>query len=142
MRLVGIAPGDEEAVSPVRRREVARENRLSSDLGADDIRAEFSVEVARSLEGGRAAMLRPERRRALIAGAVDRGLREFDANLVIAVVQDAARRSEGIASPAVRSRLALVPGVADEPGLSWLLGAAAAVALALFVALVSWLSGG
>lgn len=142
LRLVGIDDAREPPASVARRRDVARENRLSVDLNPDDVRAAFAVEVARALEGGPAALLRPERRRELVAGAVDRGLREFDANLVIAVVQDAARRRENVASPAVRSRLSLVPGAADEPSLSWLIGAAGAVALAAFVAMMSWLAGG
>lgn len=51
----------------------------------------FATSIARALEG---AILAPERREALIQEARSLGLREFDANLVIAVVQDRARRGE------------------------------------------------
>lgn len=51
------------------------------------------------MEGGKAALLRPERRRELFHRAEDMGLRPFDANLVIAIVQEAARRGEDATIP-------------------------------------------
>ena len=51
----------------------------------------FAASIARALEG---SMLTPERRESLVLEAQSLGLRAFDANLVIAVVQDRARRGE------------------------------------------------
>jgi hypothetical protein len=92
----------------LRARRVARENAAASDLSVDDARWIFSQETARRLEGDRQAILRPQRRRDLHALATQAGLRPFDANLVIAIVQDAARNETGPLSPAVSSRLSLV----------------------------------
>lgn len=62
------------------------------------------------MQAGRAAVLTPERRRALIAGSVGLGVKAFDANLVIAVVQSAVRAGE---DPLVRLR---VTGPSDAKG--------------------------
>ncbi len=59
----------------------------------------FADDVRKSIEGGRAAILRPERRRELFTRATSLGLRPFDATLVIAIVQDAARRGEEVSIP-------------------------------------------
>lgn len=64
------------------------------DLVASDARFRFASEVARQLEGGKAAILRPERRDVLVARAERDGILAFDANLVIALVQDATRRGD------------------------------------------------
>lgn len=56
--------------------------------------AKFMHEVINSLEGGKAAILRPHRRRALLAGAVDAGLRPFHAHLLMAQAQEAVRHGE------------------------------------------------
>lgn len=120
--------------------DIARENRQAARLDDADVRAAFAVEVARSIEGGRAAILRPERRRDLIAAAVGRGLREFDAHLVIAIVQDAARRDEGLRSPPVEGRLAMVPAPTRGTDL-WPLAIASALALAILAALIVWTLG-
>ncbi len=71
--------------------EVARENRQASSIDALDGRWVFACRVATSIEGGRAAILRPEARERLLAQANRLGLRPFDANLIIAIVQDSAR---------------------------------------------------
>lgn len=76
---------------------VARPDHLAStdlDPLAADARFRFASHVARHLEGGKAAILRPERRDLLVAGAVREGILPFDANLVIALVQDATRRGD------------------------------------------------
>lgn len=70
------------------------------DLLAADARFRFASHVARHLEGGKAAILRPERRDLLVAGAVREGILPFDANLVIALVQDATRRGD-LVTPAM-----------------------------------------
>ncbi len=57
-------------------------------------RQAFAGEVEATLQGGRAAILTPESRDSLLRTAQRLGLRTFDAHLVIATVQDAARRGE------------------------------------------------
>lgn len=88
-------PGDSPArQARVARERVAYENACAAMLPPEDARWLFAVRVSGSLEGGKAALLTPTKRRDLIAAAVSTGLREFDANLIIAIVQDAARRGE------------------------------------------------
>lgn len=88
--------------------------REAARLTPDDARRIVALRVVESLEGGRAAILRPEARRRIVTVATTLGLRPFDANLVIAIVQDAARRGETIEEPDVQSRLRLVGGGAVE----------------------------
>ncbi|MCE7973785.1 MAG: hypothetical protein DYG92_05565 [Leptolyngbya sp. PLA1] len=122
------------------RRDVARENHEAA-LAADDARAAFAIEVARAIEGGRAAILRPEVRRSLVEAAQGRGLRPFDANLIIAVVQDAVRREAPVSSIDRTLRVIPRPGGANVG--SWALWAfAAATGLAIFAGLVALVSAG
>ncbi|TVQ63317.1 MAG: hypothetical protein EA379_04160 [Phycisphaerales bacterium] len=85
---------DPEATRAARWR-IRRENELAAALANmphDDARRLFAVRVAETLDGGRSAILRPERRDRLLRIAHMLGVRPFDANLVIAIVQDGARR--------------------------------------------------
>ncbi|QOJ01756.1 MAG: hypothetical protein HRU70_15225 [Phycisphaeraceae bacterium] len=88
MRLRLVNPGGTPDRTPASR--VEAENALAAALPAADARAIFASDVAGRLGVG--AMLRPADRRSLIARAVGMGFREFDANLVIAIVQDRSRR--------------------------------------------------
>ena len=54
-------------------------------------------------------MLRPERRERLVSMATRLGLRPFDAHLVIAIAQEAARRGERVDGGDAVGRLRLVP---------------------------------
>lgn len=72
-------------------REVERENQHAATLSPDDARWILARRTAEAIEGGRAAILRPEVRVRLLAIGQRLGLRPFDANLVIAIVQDEAR---------------------------------------------------
>lgn len=93
------------------RRAVEHENARSACLGTDDVRWIMALRVHEQFEGGRAAILRPDRRRRLVELGQTLGLRPFDANLVIAVVQDAARRGESPANPNAEASLRMVPAV-------------------------------
>jgi hypothetical protein len=89
---------------------VARSQTL---LAPTDPRWVFAVRVAYSLEGGKAALLRPGERRHLTRLSRYLGLRPFDANLIIAVVQDAARSGDSSSArvrlgPEVAQRLAML----------------------------------
>lgn len=95
---------------------VLRENRRAADarLTADDARRILALRTAEALDGGRAAVLRPESRRRLLQLAHMLGVRAFDANLVIAIVQDGARRGETPSPNAAASdhRLSIVGAAA------------------------------
>ncbi|RMD60790.1 MAG: hypothetical protein D6824_08935 [Planctomycetota bacterium] len=75
-------------------RRVQQANRASAQLGEEDVRRIFAARVAESIEGGRAALLPLEKRMRLLETARRLGIRPFDASLVIAIAQDAARRGE------------------------------------------------
>lgn len=114
LRLVGAEPpawGRDVRADAER---ILRENIRAATMPQTDARWIFALDVAGQLQGGRAALLAPERRRQLVARAVRAGLRSFDANLVIAVVQEAARRGECVTSDAFGGRLAVI-GPARTP---------------------------
>lgn len=90
----GAAGGERRAMSEAERRAraaIARENRSAAGLSATDARWVVATRAAEALEGGRLGILRPERRRHIAALATRLGLRPFDANLIMAIVQDSAR---------------------------------------------------
>lgn len=138
-------PRVRRAIEAARRR-VAEENTRAAGLSPDDIRLLMALRVADALEGGRAAILRPERRRELVGNAQTMGLRPFDANLIIAIVQDGARRGEHLHDAQTVSRLSFVGSTFDR-AVSRKGGRAVAmvVAITLGVAwaawLIAWLAG-
>lgn len=118
-----LRPGSEgEAVREAAAR-VRRENVMAATLPPTDGRWLLAVQVTEALEGGRAAILRPERRRRLGVLATRLGVGAFDTSLVIAIVQDAARHGRGPLELDTASRLALVRAPrAEEPvraGAKW-----------------------
>jgi hypothetical protein len=120
------------------------ENKIASQISAIDPRWVFAVQVAKNLDGGRAASLAPDRRKRLVAAGVGMGLRTFDANLIIAVVQDGVRTGEGGLSREVESRLAFIKGAnrSDERGrtIATVL-LIAAIAVGVFCILARWAGG-
>ncbi len=88
LRLVDALPA---AVRPERAQEVARANRSAAELSPLTIQSLFAANVANALEGGSAAALPSDVRRRLVGSAVKLGIREFDAHLIIAMVQERAR---------------------------------------------------
>ncbi len=162
LRLVNADPIGADAVMPFRdtartarsaRAEVTRENRLASldrSLDAADPRWVLAVRTAAAIEGGRAAFLPPDRRRNLNRLATRLGLRPFDASLVIAIVQDAARSAEdpSVASrlgPEVAARLQLVRTPEADTGRGFgapeRILAAAAIAALIVYAVIGWILG-
>jgi len=111
-------------------------------IARTDPRWVFAVLVASRLEGGRAAVLRPEQRERLLRAGRGLGLRPFDAALAIALVQDAARRGEapgqtGAGGPGLAERLGTIPEPARrKPGAGADMLSIAASALFLATALV------
>ncbi|MBS0198304.1 MAG: hypothetical protein JSR77_16245 [Planctomycetes bacterium] len=114
------------------RREVARENHSAGGLSVDDMRDVFAAAVVGALDGGRAAILRPQVRRRLVAGAVATGMRPFEANLVIALVQEATRNGR-----TVRARM--IP-ITRTPRTRWVWSVVATllIAAAILGAMVLW----
>lgn len=118
-------------------------------LGKDDALQILALRTAECLDGGRAAILRPERRRRLLRIANLLGVGQFDANLVFAIVQDNARRGLPGAVAQSDPRLEVLgprtrPGSASPGAARWIipqiLGALALGALML-MAMIRWLGG-
>jgi len=125
---------------------VARENRSAAGLSALDSRWVLAVQTVRELQGGRAAIITPEGRRRLMLVGNRLGLRPFDMNLVIAIVQDGARCGEDPLGASATDRLRLVAPdaeFADVPawpaGPSWGLAAAMVIFAGLFGSAVTLL---
>jgi hypothetical protein len=104
----GSSGGSGRTAKDAARSAVAMENVLASKMSADDARWILAVKVGQLMEGGTSAFLSGERRRSVMASARSLGLREFDASLIIAIVQDNARAGRAAMDERVRSRLALV----------------------------------
>ena len=126
------------------RRRVALENRLASTAPGLDPKAPhlaFAGRVANALEG---VVLPPERREELLRFARLAGLREFDASLVIAVMQDRARRGESIddiTGPLDVLAAGRAP-VLRQGFQAVRFGLAAGLAIGLATLAVRWLVGG
>lgn len=140
--------GEGSRPAGIGQREVATENRLAA-IQAFDPRDPLWVlaeHAAASIEGGRAAVLPPERRAKLLAMGTRLGLRPFDSHLVIAIVQDSARTGERVGVGAKR-RLGLLrrngasSDVGRGSGLEILLKLAMAglIAVGLVSVFVGWL---
>lgn len=122
---------------------IERETRLASGMAADDARWVFARRVAENLDGGKAAILTPEKRRRLLATARRVGLRDFDASLVIALVQDGRRSGHGALNPQVEQSLTMIaPAAKAREGagdaLRFMIAAAILGAMMLWV-MIRWL---
>lgn len=142
------APSLEEArVRAAIAKETQRAAKAAYDV-ENDVRRVLALEAARSLEGGRAAILGPDQRRYLVQRGQKLGLRPFEANLVISVVQDGARQGRPLADPEVQRSIDVIPSPAkgdlwNDPwtwARLWL--AAAALGGLLMVVLFEWFSAG
>jgi hypothetical protein len=85
--------GERKEMACRTRERIARENRASATAAPkpNDPRLAMISETVHRLQG---TILTPEDRSALLAFGRARGLRAFDSNLLIAMVQDRARRGE------------------------------------------------
>ena len=113
------------------RQAVIRENRRAAQnpsLEPTDPRWVLAVRAYSQLQG---STMTPERRQRVMRTARLLGVRPFDANLVIAMVQDRARRGEGLAEVAPTLTLVQKPrrqGRLSRPWMRWIAAVAAAVA--------------
>ncbi|HYE02633.1 MAG TPA: hypothetical protein VD963_05295 [Phycisphaerales bacterium] len=147
LRLVRASPATPARSQHRAAAQVARQNARSAGPGDDDVRAIFAARVGARLQGGRAAVLTPERRAELMTSARQLGLRRFDASLVIAIAQDAARRGQ----PAQRHPTLALVGLPAPRGsrrpeteagaLLRRLLISALVAVPVFAGLVWWITG-
>ena len=93
------------------------------------------LEVESALEG---SVLPFEERRRLLSLAQRFGIRAFDANLIVALVQDRARRGEPVETAA--ATIAMVPvATGANQRLGQVFAAAIAVAMLFDLALIAWL---
>ncbi|MCU0688393.1 MAG: hypothetical protein MUE97_01425 [Phycisphaerales bacterium] len=100
-----------------------------------DPRWQVAVRTNYLLDGGRAALLTPERRRAVLDLAETLGLRAFDANLIIAIVQDSRRTTGEGLTPETRHRLAMIrPGENPDRRSPW----AFAAGVLIFAGMLTW----
>lgn len=148
------ASGTDQGVAAARRA-VRHENLSASALSASDARWIFAVRVSQLLTDapsginvGR-SVLPPANRERLQRLAQRVGLRPFDANLIIAIVQDGARSGEGPLGPNVADRLSYVRPAGPDRAVrsawrSFLATLALAIALAgvLVFAFIRWLQAG
>ncbi len=126
-----------QAVQRASRRAVTQSNvesAYATDLDPQDPRWLVAVETASQLEG---SLLSFERRERVLAFAARVGVRTFDANLIIAAVQDRARRGEPLESTMSTVALAAAPRAARARGDRWLYVMTALAAIALH-ALLGW----
>ena len=140
LKLVGA--DDPDAVeswkaSRLARRNVIRENRLAASnpqLDPTDPRWVLAMRAYSQLQG---STLTPERRQRVLDNAKVIGLRPFDANLIIAVVQDHARRGE---SPAeAQSTLSMIAApVRNAERLFWKRWLAAVISAIVANILLFW----
>jgi hypothetical protein len=86
-------------------------------------------------------MLAFEDRRRLLALAQRLGIRAFDANLIVALVQDRARRGEPIEHAAPTIAMVPLPAKENEESrdLAWLWVAAVVTAIAVDAVLIGWM---
>ena len=140
LRLVGADSDPRDRAAEAARR-VEHENRAAAtnpELDPRDPRWVLAMRTYSQLQG---AALTPERRARVMRTAQHLGLRPFDANLIIAVVQDHARRNEspGVAQDALRLIGRASPEPARAPWGRWL--AAFLAALVAAALLIRWLGG-
>ncbi|MCA9295070.1 MAG: hypothetical protein KC983_01110 [Phycisphaerales bacterium] len=142
IRFVG---ADDDVLSKWARERQAREAVLaenrraatSPDLDPTDPRWVLAVRVRSALQG---STLTPERRSKIQREAWHLGIRPFDANMIIAIVQDRARRGESINSSNVALQLLGTPAPPESAATSaWRWGLAFLCAVAANAFLIWWL---
>ncbi len=130
-----------QRVPRARTRAVAEANRLASAMTVDQTRDVFASRVAESLEGGRSAILRPERRSTLVDLATRMGIRAFDAHLVIALTQDAARRGE-VSTGRAGCESERADAQDRRSGQVWVIAASLVMGVSGAMFGIAWLIGG
>lgn len=128
--------------APPRENAVARANKAAAMAGDDAMREVFTRRVTEALEGGRSAILRPERRATLVDLGSRMGIRPFDCHLVIALTQDAARRREVELTGTAASTPAPTRDESSKPIPAWALLAAIVLGIGCSMVAIAWLQSG
>jgi len=144
LRLVGQQPATDDVLrrdAEERRAEIGvqSENRAAStnpELEAADPRWVLASRAYSQLDG---AALSPERRERVLRTASTLGIRPFDANLIIAIVQDRARRGRPLGSAA--GTLSLVQNPNADHGESGRIATGSAAWWQLVLTLAAGLTG-
>lgn len=118
-----------------------RENLEATSMSRDDVRLVFAQRVAAHIEGGRAAILRPDVRKRLLVEGSAMGLRIFDANMIIAVAQDASQRGVPTDSHDVLGQLRFLGGVQQGESRLKLMFVAGLLATLIVGWLAAWIAG-
>ena len=142
LRLVGVSEAS-DGVAHRARQSVTRENHAAATnpgLDPTDPRWVLAVRAYSQLQG---SSLTPTRRQRLIQTAGGMGVRPFDANLIIAIVQDHARRGKGLGDAAGTVALLEPPPQhrdrEEQATLRWAMAILSAVVANIF--LIWWLTG-
>ena len=141
LRLVGVFEAP-DGVAQRARQAVTRENKAAATnpgLDPTDPRWVLAVRAYSQLQG---SSLTPTRREKLIQSARATGVRPFDANLIIAIVQDHARRGKDLGDAAGTVALLEPPrrrGRDEQATLRWATAILTAVVANIF--LIWWLTG-
>ncbi len=142
LRLVGVSEASDGTAQRARQ-SVTRENQAAAaNTGLDptDPRWVLAVRAYSQLQG---SALTPTRRQQLIKTAGTTGVRRFDANLIIAIVQDHARRGKQLGDAAGTVALLEPPAAhrdRDEQAmLRWAMAILTAVVANIF--LIWWITG-
>ncbi len=142
LRLVGVSEASDGAAQRARR-SVTWENHAAatnSSLDPTDPRWVLAVRAYSQLQG---SSLTPTRRQRLIKTVGGMGVRQFDANLIIAIVQDHARRGRELGDAAGTVALLEPPqqrrGRDEQATLRWAIAIVTAVVANIF--LIWWLTG-
>lgn len=133
----------EEGSASQSRWAVWAETRGAATITPHDARWILAVRTSQMVQGRRAGIITPDARARLLSLASGLGLRPFDANLVIAIVQDGARRGEPL-DDQTRSRLTLVhPPAAPriDAATWWAIVASLVLGGVLTMLAVRWLIG-
>lgn len=131
---VGPLPARMKATDPTV--QVALENRSAAAMTPADARWVLAVRTSEAIEGG--GVLAPEARVRLQRLATALGLRPFDANMVMAIVQDGVRSGEGALGGGVAERLELVRGAPEATKESWVPFLVVGMGLGLAAVLIRW----
>lgn len=120
---------------------IARENHAAATnqaLDPRDPRWAFAMRTRSQLQG---AVLTPERRERLIREAGTMNLRPFDANVIIALVQDGARRDESFDRLATSLSFVRRPTRRSTADYAWRWAIALMAALVANMLLIRWFIG-
>jgi hypothetical protein len=115
----------------------ARESTRQNTLDPTDPRWAIACATRDALQG---SVLTYENRRKVMLLAQRVGIRPFDANLIVAIVQDRARRGEPIEDAA--DALSVIPKPSARPrraATAWIWAAAILVAILVDAVLIGWL---